>query len=131
MRSSCHSDIWAMDAVKFLEQTTYQSTVCILGNRQGTFSGLICCGQIPLLPGRSTGGCAQRPQCLLGSLTKQADTTLPIHRCHLLKIVQSVSKLYYLEGERNCVSDALSRIRLQPKHSALNSCSFIYIILDE
>ena len=31
-----------------------------------------------------------------------------------------MNKLQYLEGERNDVADALSRIRLQPKNSALN-----------
>ena len=60
-------------------------------------------------------------KALVGSLTKKADTALPIPRRHLLKIAQFVNKLHYLEGERNCVADALSRIRLQPKNSALNS----------
>ena len=32
-----------------------------------------------------------------------------------------MNKLHYLEGERNGVADALSRIRLQPKNSAVNS----------
>ena len=60
-------------------------------------------------------------KALVGSLTKKADTALPIPRRHLLKIAQFVNKLHYLEGERNGVADALSRIRLQPKNSALNS----------
>ena len=60
-------------------------------------------------------------KALVGSLTKKADTALPIPRRHLLKIAQFVNKLHYLEGERNCVADALSRIRLQPKNSVLNS----------
>ena len=50
-------------------------------------------------------------KALVGSLTKKADTALPIPRRHLL----------YLEGERNGIADALSRIRLQPKNSAVNS----------
>ena len=60
-------------------------------------------------------------KALVGSLTKKADTALPIPRRHLLKIAQFVNKLHYLEGERNGVADALSRIRLQPKNSAVNS----------
>ena len=60
-------------------------------------------------------------EALVGSLTKKADTALPIHRRHLHKIAQFVHKLYYLEGERNGVADALSRIILQPKNSAVNS----------
>ena len=58
---------------------------------------------------------------LVCSLTKKADTALPIHRHQLLKIAQFEDKLHYLEGERNGVADALSRITLQPKNSALNS----------
>ena len=38
---------------------------------------------------------------LVGSLTKKADTALPIPRRHLLKIAQFVNKLHYLQGERN------------------------------
>ena len=60
-------------------------------------------------------------KALVGSLTKKADTALPIPRRHLLKIAQFVNKLHYLEGERNGVADALSRIRLQPKNSPVNS----------
>ena len=60
-------------------------------------------------------------KALVGSLTKKADTARPIPRRHLLKIAQFVNKLHYLEGERNGVADALSRIRLQPKNSAVNS----------
>ena len=60
-------------------------------------------------------------KALLGSLTKKADTALPIPRRHLLKIAQFVNKLHYLQGDRNCVAGALSRIRLQPKNSVLNS----------
>ena len=60
-------------------------------------------------------------KALIGSLTKKADTALPIPRRHLLKIAQFVNKLHYLEGERNGVADALSRIRLQPKKSSVNS----------
>ena len=60
-------------------------------------------------------------KALVGSLTKKADTALPIPRRHLLKIAQFVNKLHYIEGERNCVADALSRIRLQPKNSVVNS----------
>ena len=60
-------------------------------------------------------------KALVGSLTKKADTALPISRRHLLKIAQFVNKLHYLEGERNGVADGLSRIRLQPKNSVLNS----------
>ena len=58
---------------------------------------------------------------LVGSLTNKADTAHPIHRRHLLKMAQVVNKLQYLEVERNGVSDALSRIILQPMNSALNS----------
>ncbi len=58
---------------------------------------------------------------LVGSLTKKADTAIPIPRHQLLKIPQFVDKLQYIEGEGNCVADALSRITLQPKNSALNS----------
>ena len=47
-----------------------------------------------------------------------ADTALSIPRRHLLKIAQL---LHYLEGEGNGVVDALSRIRLQPKNSVVNS----------
>ena len=60
-------------------------------------------------------------KALVGSLTKKANTALPIPRRHLLKIAQFVNKLHYLEGERNGVAGALSRIRLQSKNSALNS----------
>ena len=60
-------------------------------------------------------------EALVGSLTKKADTALPIPRRHLHKIAEFVHKLYYLEGERNYVADALSRIILQPKNSAVNS----------
>ena len=55
----------------------------------------------------------------VGLLTKKADTAIPIPRRNLLKIAHFVNKLHYLEGERNCVADALSRITLQPKNSAL------------
>ena len=60
-------------------------------------------------------------KALVGSLTKKGDTALPIPRRHLLKTVQFVNKLHYHEGERNDVADALSRTRLQPKNSAVNS----------
>ena len=60
-------------------------------------------------------------KALVGSLTKKADTALPIPRRHLLKIAQFVNKLHYLEGDINGIADALSRIRLQPKNSAVNS----------
>ena len=65
---------------------------------------------------------------LVGSLTKKADTALPIPRRHLLKIAQFVSKLQYLEGARNGVADALARIKLHPHNNAAvnsidNMCS--------
>ena len=60
-------------------------------------------------------------KALVGSLTKKADTAFTIPRHRLLKRAQFVNKLHYLEGKRNSVADALSRIRLQPKNSALNS----------
>ena len=52
---------------------------------------------------------------LVGSVTKKADTALPIPRCHILKIAQFVDQLHYLKAERNGVADALSRVRLQCK----------------
>lgn len=52
---------------------------------------------------------------LVGSVTKKADTALPIPRRHLLKIAQFVEQLHYLKGERNGVADALSRVLLQSK----------------
>ena len=52
---------------------------------------------------------------LVGSVTKKADTALPIPRRHLLKIAQFVDQLHYLKAERNGVADALSRVRLQSK----------------
>ena len=52
---------------------------------------------------------------LVGSVTKKADTALPIPRRHLLKIAQFVDQLHYLKAERNGVADALSRVRLQRK----------------
>ena len=52
---------------------------------------------------------------LVGSVTKKADTALPIPRRHLKKIAQFVDQLHYLEAERNGVADALSRVRLQSK----------------
>ena len=50
---------------------------------------------------------------LVGSVTKKADTAIPIPRRHLLKIAQFVDQLHYLKAERNDVADALSRVRLQ------------------
>ena len=55
---------------------------------------------------------------LVGSLTKKADTALPIPRRHLLKIAQFVDQLCYLKGEHNVGADALSRITLQPADDA-------------
>ena len=52
---------------------------------------------------------------LVGSVTKEADTALPILRRHLLNIAQFVDQLHYLNAERNGVADALSRVRLQCK----------------
>ena len=49
---------------------------------------------------------------LVGSLTKKADTALPMPRRHLLKIAQFIDRLYYLKGDSNVVADALSRITL-------------------
>ena len=44
---------------------------------------------------------------LVGSLSKKADTALPIPRHQLLKIAQFVDKLHYLKGERSGVADVL------------------------
>ena len=52
---------------------------------------------------------------LVGSVTKKADTALPIPRRHLLRMAQCVDQLHYLKAERNGVADALSRMRLQCK----------------
>ena len=52
---------------------------------------------------------------LVGSVTKKADTALPIPRRNLLKIAQFVDQLHYLKAERNGVADALYRVRLQSK----------------
>ena len=52
---------------------------------------------------------------LVGSVTKKADTALPVPRRHLLKIAQFVDQLHYMQAERNGVADALSRVRLQSK----------------
>ena len=52
---------------------------------------------------------------LVGSVTRKADTALPIPRRHLQKIAQFVDQLHYLKAERNGVADALSRVRLQCK----------------
>ena len=52
---------------------------------------------------------------LVGSVTKKADTALPVPRRHLLKIAQFVDQLHYMKAERNGVADALSRVRLQSK----------------
>ena len=38
-------------------------------------------------------------KALVGSMTNNADTALPIPRRHLLKIAQFVNKLHYIEGE--------------------------------
>ena len=58
---------------------------------------------------------------LVGSLTKKADTALPIPRRHLLKIAQFVDQLYYLKGERNVVADALSRITVSDVNQSTDS----------
>ena len=60
---------------------------------------------------------------LVGSLTKKADTALPMLRRHLLKIAQFVDQLHYLKGERNVIADALSRITLTP-----NKCNVVHPI---
>ena len=52
---------------------------------------------------------------LVGSVTKKADTAIPVPRRHLLKIAQFVDQLHYMKAERNGVADALSRVRLQSK----------------
>ena len=52
---------------------------------------------------------------LVGSVTKKADSALLIPRRHLLKIAQFVDRLHYMKGQQNGVSDALSRVLLQPK----------------
>ena len=58
---------------------------------------------------------------LVGSLTKKADTALPIPRRHLLKIAQFVDQLYYLKGERNVVADALSCITASDVNQSTDS----------
>ena len=94
----------------------------IFDYRQRTFSCIIRCGQIPLLLGSSTGGCVHIPQCVSWFIDKKRRIRpFKIPRRHLLKIAQLANKLNYLEGERNCVADSLSRLRLQPKNSAVNS----------
>ena len=52
---------------------------------------------------------------LVVSVTKKADTALPVPQRHLLKIAQFVDQLHYIKAERNGVADALSRVRLQSK----------------
>ena len=47
---------------------------------------------------------------LVGALSKRTDSQTPIQRRHLNYISQYVDKLEYLEGERNTVADALSRL---------------------
>ena len=50
---------------------------------------------------------------LVGSVTKKADTALPIPRRHVMNIAQFVDQLHYPEAERNGVADALYPVRLQ------------------
>ena len=108
---------WGMEAVKFLEQAQcgYSATdkeLLAVSYAVDKFRSYLK-GQPVVF--------RTDHKALVGSLTKKADTALPIPRRHLLKIAKFVNKLHYLEGERNGVADALSRIRLQPKDSALNS----------
>ena len=64
---------------------------------------------------------------LVGSVTKKADTALPIPRRHLMKIAQFVDQLHYPEAERNGVADALSRVRLQSKVATATNAIAIWM----